>query len=147
MALSLALLLIHLPCGLSAAGQRIKGATVITSERLFADNKANFALFEGSVIAKNEEITLYSESMKVYYTEEGDVSRIIAESDVKLVSESGVVTSGHAVYDAAERRITFTGEPKAVDGSNVITGSRMIYLVDEDRSIVEDSKVFLEEEK
>jgi lipopolysaccharide export system protein LptA len=47
---------------------------------------------------------------------------------------------------AAEQKIVFTGNPRAVEGSNVITGTKMIYLIAEDRSIVENSKVFLEQE-
>jgi lipopolysaccharide export system protein LptA len=35
----------------------------------------------------------------------------------------------------------------AVEGANVITGSKIVYLVDEDRSIVHDSKVYIDQDK
>ncbi len=41
----------------------------------------------------------------------------------------------------------FTGEPRAVDGENVVTGSVMTYYIGEDRSFVEKSKVFLKSKK
>lgn len=145
--ISLAALMLLQPSYTQCAEKESKGPTVITSKRFFADKKASFAVFEGSVIAKNEEMTLYSDKMKVYYNKEGDINEIIAEGSVKLLKDGGVITSSFAIYNAPEQKITFTGEPRAVEGGNIVTGSRMIYLIDEERSIVENSKVFLEGSK
>jgi lipopolysaccharide export system protein LptA len=124
---------------------RVKGPVVITSSRLSADNNSNTAIFEGSVVAKSEDMTLYSDRMKVFYSEGGEINRIVAYGNVKLIKENGVLTSEEAVYLAEEKKLVFTGNPRAIEGSNVITGSRMIYLIEEDRSIIEDSKAYLEE--
>ena len=56
-----------------------------------------------------------------------------------------VVTSERAEYVAAERKIIFTGSPRAVEASNVVTGTKMTYLIEEDRFIVEGSRVLLEQ--
>jgi lipopolysaccharide export system protein LptA len=133
--------------GVSLAQQGLKGSTVITSKRLLADSRANSALFEGSVVAKNSDMTLYSDKMTVYYSEAGDVEKIIAYGNVKLIKKEQVVTSEHAEYYAVEQKVVFTENPRAVEGGNVVTGSKMTYLLNEDRSIVEDSKVYLEGEK
>jgi lipopolysaccharide transport protein LptA len=133
--------------GVSFAQQGLKGPTVITSKRLLADNKKNFALFEGAVVAKNSDMTLHSNKMEVYYDENGNVQKIIAFGNVKLIRAERVVTSEHAEYFTSERKVVFTENPKAVEGGNIVTGSKMTYLLDEDRSIVEDSKVYLEGEK
>jgi lipopolysaccharide export system protein LptA len=122
-----------------------KGPIVITSETLSAEGGTNTAVFEGSVVARTGDVTLYADRMTVSYLPEGGgVRQIDAEGRVKLVRGRRVVTSGKAVYYGEERKIIFTEGPRAVEGANVITGSRMTYLMDEDRSIVEDSKVFLE---
>lgn len=121
-----------------------KGPVVITSERLSADNRANTALFEGSVVARTEEITLYADHMLVFYSEKGDVEKIEAGGAVRLVKGNQVLTAGKALYLAAKQEVIFTENPKAVKGGSVVTGARIIYLIDEDRSIVENSKVFLE---
>ena len=118
---------------------------MITASRLSADGNANTALFEGSVVAKNNEMTLYSDRMKVHYTAENEIERIDANGNVKLVKEDRVVTSEKATYFSQERKIVFVGKPRAVEGQNVVTGSRITYMIDEDRSIVEDSKVFLKQ--
>lgn len=128
--------------------EQIKGPIVITSQTLFSDNKARTALFEGSVVAKTENMTLYSDKMLVYYAEgSGNVTKIAAEGRVKLVKKDLVVTSRFANYFAEEEKVIFTGEPKAVEKGNIITGTKMTYLMKEDRSIVENSRVLLENKK
>ena len=128
--------------------EQIKGPIVITSQTLLSDNKARTALFEGSVVAKTENMTLYSDKMLVYYAEEtGNVTKIDAEGSVKLVKKDLVVTSKAANYFADEEKIIFTGEPKAVQKGDIITGTKMTYLMKEDRSFVENSRVLLENKK
>lgn len=128
-----------------------KEPTVITSEILTADNKAKTALFERSVVAKKGEMTLFADKMLVYYSEEkgsSNIKRIDAEGNVKLIKGERVVTSKFATYFAGpEEKIIFTGEPRATEGENVVTGTKMTYFMKDDRSIVENSKVFLIEKK
>jgi len=54
-----------------------------------------------------------------------------------------LITADKAVYYADEAKVVFSGNPRAMDGENVVTGSVMTYFIDEDRSIVENSKVYL----
>jgi lipopolysaccharide export system protein LptA len=121
------------------------GPVVITAETLQAESRTNSALFEGSVVATTDDMTLTADRMKVFYTSDGAIERMEAEGNVRLVRGSRVVTSRAALYEAALQRLVFTGSPRAVEGGSVVTGSRMTYLIAEDRSIVEDSKVFLEQ--
>ncbi|MDP3049180.1 MAG: LptA/OstA family protein [Thermodesulfovibrionales bacterium] len=128
--------------------EQIKGPIVITSQTLLSDNKARTALFEGSVVAKTENMTLYSDKMLVYYAEgSGNVTKIEAEGRVKLVKKDLIVTSKVANYFADEEKIIFTGEPKAVQKGDIITGTKMTYWMNEDRSFVENSRVLLENKK
>ncbi len=122
-----------------------KGPITVTSSTLTADNKAHTALFEGSVVAKTETMTIYSDRMLVYYSDAGKVTKIDVTGHVKLMKGERIITSDAATYFADDQeRVVFTGQPKAVEGSNVVTGTKMIYLVKEDRSYVENSKVFME---
>ncbi len=127
---------------------QVRGPIVITSEKLSADNKARTALFEGSVVAKTGEMTLYSDKMLVYYSDQtGNVTRIDAEGKVKLVKKDLVVTSGVAQYFADTDKVIFTVEPSAVEKGNIVTGTKMTYMFKEDRSIVENSRVLLDNKK
>ena len=122
----------------------IKGPIVITSENLTADNTAHTALFERSVVARTKEMTVYADKMLVYSDKDsGDVTRIEASGNVRLIKGNRIVTSRDATYFADEDKVVFTGDPKAVEDGNVITGKKMTYLIHEDRFFVEGSKVFL----
>jgi len=122
-----------------------RGPIVITADTLMADRKTNSAQFEGSVVARSEDMTLKSDVMKVEYGEGGTtIAYIEAIGNVTLLRGEQVVTSERAEYVASERKIIFTGSPRAVESSNVVTGTKMVYLIDEDRFIVEGSRVLLE---
>ena len=95
-----------------------RGPIVITSASLTADNKAHTALFEGSVIAKTDTMTIYSDKMLVYYSEAGAVTRIDSEGHVKVITGERVITSAVATYFAEEDKVVFTGEPRATEGGN-----------------------------
>jgi len=121
-----------------------KGPITITSSTLTADNTAHTALFEGSVIARTESATLYADKMLVHYTDAGKVTQIDATGHVKLVKGERVITSDEATFLADEEKVIFTGEPKAVEGTTMVTGTKMIYLMKEERSLVEQGKVYME---
>lgn len=128
--------------------KNIEGPIVITSQRLTSDNKTGTAVFEGSVVAQTSDMTLYADKMTVFYEEKkGDVTRIDAEGNVRLLKEKWVITSMKATYFSDTEKVIFTGEPRAAEGENVVTGSTMTYFMAEDRFTVEDSKVFLTNKK
>jgi lipopolysaccharide export system protein LptA len=126
------------------AKERITGPITVTSETLVSDSRQHTALFEKNVVAKTTDMTIYADRMLVYYSEQGgDVTKIDATGNVKVYKGTRLMTSKAAVYYAAEDKVVFTGDPRAVDGDNVVTGSVITYFVKDDRSLVEHSKVFL----
>jgi len=120
---------------------------VITSKSLSADNKEKTAVFEGSVVAKRGDVFLHSDKMKIYYSDESErsnITKIEAEGNVRLVRNKSILISKTAIYHAVpDEVVIFTGDPRATDGINVITGSKIIYYIKYDRSVVEDSKVII----
>lgn len=128
--------------------KKIKGPIIITSKILTADNKAHTALFEHSVVARTTDITIYADRMLVYYNKDtGNVTKIEAAGEVKLIKENRIINSKEATYYADGEKVIFTGEPRAIDGENVVTGKKMTYLLNEDHFLVENSKVFLTKKK
>ncbi len=145
-------LFLMLTCSVVASAEeqkiKVKGPITITSATLTADNKSHTALFEGRVIAKTAEMTIYSDKMLVFYNEgTGDVTKIEATGNVRLVKGTRIVTSQNATYYADEDKVVFTGDPRALDGENVVTGSVMTYFIGDDRSYVEKSKVIMKNKK
>ncbi len=128
--------------------KNIKGPIIVTSDKLTADNQAHTALFENSVVARTTNMTIYADRMLVFYEKDtGNVTRIDAAGDVKVIKENRIITSQEATYYADGEKVTFTGDPRAVEGENVVTGRKMTYLMNEDRFLVEGSKVFLTKKK
>jgi lipopolysaccharide export system protein LptA len=129
---------------------RVKsGPITVTSETLTSDGKAHTALFEKNVVAKTPDMTIYASKMLVFYKEgSGDVTKIESTGDVKVLKESRIITAQKAIYYAeGEEKVVFTGDPRAVDGENIVTGSTITYFPKDDRSYVENSKVFLKSKK
>jgi lipopolysaccharide export system protein LptA len=117
---------------------------VITSETLIADNKKNIVTFEGTVTAKSEDITIYSDKMEVSYNNSlGKITKIHASGNVKAHNNERTIFSKEAIYIGEEEKIVFTGEPKAVDGGNVITGTEITYFIKKNRTMVKGGRVIL----
>jgi len=148
--LIISIFFILLPIQGSAENQRenIKGPITVTSETLTADNKAHTALFEKNVIARTTNLTIYADKMLVFYKENGgDVTKIEANDNVKVLKEARIITSKAATYYADEEKVIFTGEPRAVDGDNIVSGTKITYFTVDDRFLVENSRVILKNKK
>lgn len=117
----------------------------IKSNEMTADNKGKTAVFSGKVVAKQGDLTIYADKVVINYgNEKGDVEKIEADGDVRIIQENRIGTAAHAVYDSKQGRITLTGNPKVMQGPDSISGKTIIYFVDEDRSLVSgdgDSRV------
>jgi len=146
---------------------------IITSKTLVADNQEKTATFEGNVVARKGTMTLYADRMIVYSKkdmnqalgapaaaaptppasakekdkqgeESAEIDKVEADGNVRLIKGNRVVTAGFATYfTQPEEYVVFIREPRAAEGPNVVTGTKMTYYLKDDRSVVENSKVFL----
>ena len=68
----------HLTAFASApAKEEEKRPIIITSKTLTADSKNNTATFDGSVVARTDRITIYSDKMTVFYgNSKGKIKKI-----------------------------------------------------------------------
>lgn len=121
-----------------------KGPITVTSRTLSADQKARQALFEGDVIARSEEMTMYADRMLVTYAEKGGIEHMVSDGSVKLIKAGRVITAGKAEYFRGEDKIIFSISPKVVEGKTVITGTTIVYYLNDERTDVLDSKVLID---
>ncbi len=113
----------------------------ITSDTVEGDQKQNRITFKGNVVAKQEEATLYANMVVVYYDAEmKKMKEIVATGNVKIVQLDRRATCQKAIFLQNENKIVLEGEATLREGENVVRGERVIYLVDEERSIVEGGK-------
>lgn len=109
----------------------------VKSDNLTADNDKKTATFEGKVVARQGDLTLYADRLVVSYAGAGsDLSRVEAFGNVRILQGDRQATSGHAVYDPKQARIVLDENPKVVVGDDVITGKVITYFVNEKRSVV-----------
>ena len=117
----------------------------IKSNELSADNKGKTAIFKGKVVAKQGDVTIYSDTLNISYGDEkNDVEKIEANGNVRIVQGSRIGTASHAVYESKLGKITMTGNPKVMQGADTITGKIITFFIDEEKSAVSgdgDSRV------
>ncbi|MFP4036164.1 MAG: lipopolysaccharide transport periplasmic protein LptA [Desulfobacteraceae bacterium] len=123
---------------------------VIHSQTLEINNKARTVLFTGDVDARKSTFTIKCREMLLYYQDdaEGDadaaegmnVEKAEATGDVVITrADGGRAMADKAVYYQAEEKIVLTGNPVVKQGEDFVEGSRIIFFVRENRSIVEGS--------
>ena len=118
----------------------------IKSNALAADNKGKTAIFTGKVVAKQGDVTIFCDKMTVYYgATQGDVDKIEADGNVRIVQENRSGSASHAVYESKQGKITLTGgNPKVMQGADTVSGEIITYFIDEDRSSVSGGRVTAE---
>jgi lipopolysaccharide export system protein LptA len=113
----------------------------ITSDTVEADQKKNTVIFKGNVVAKQEDTTLYANTLVIHYDPDTKkLKEIVAVGNVKLVQLERRATSHTATFQQDENRVVLDGEAVVREGENVIRGERIIFYVDQEKSIVEGGK-------
>ena len=120
----------------------------IKSDGLEWDYRGYVATFKGNVIANQEEVTLYSDRLDIYYDEAtSEVTQIVAEGAVRIVQLDRRATGEKAVFHNAERKIILTGRPVFRQGNNVVIGEKITILIDRDWVEVERADVTISPEE
>ena len=113
----------------------------ITSDTVEGNQKQNIVTFLGNVVAKQEDATLYANMLVIYYhPDTKKLKEIVATGNVKVVQLERRATSQKATFQQDENKVVFDGEAVVREGENVIRGERIIFYVDEERSVVEGGK-------
>jgi len=116
---------------------RSKLPITVKSNEMTADNKGKTAIFSGKVVAKQGDITIFSDKLVVNYADKNEsVEKIEATGNVRIVQQDRTGFADQAVYESNNGRIVLTGTPRVVQGSDSISGKVITYYVDDERSDV-----------
>lgn len=145
---------------------------IITSQSLVFKNQENAAVFEGKVVLTKGEFVMHADQMIVHF-EGSPVSAASPKSGkagassarpttpdlptfgnraVSLIDAMGNVVmeqgkrkakSKKALYYQREEKLVLTGDPEVWEQGYRVTGTKMTVLLREDRSIVESSRVVI----
>ncbi len=124
-----------------------KGGTIdINSNRMEVDSGKSVITFYDDVVARRDDLTLFSAVLKVYYKESSadkkkDVDYIVAEGNVKVVQGMRVATGNEAKFYKDKEIIILTGDPATVkEDDNQISGNKVTIYLKENKSVVEGNR-------
>ncbi len=109
----------------------------ITADNLNIKNKENFAEFSGNVQAVENDFSINSNKLKIYYkgdaknsakkTGKESIDKIVAYGDVLIKINGKTATAESAQYTTNDQIIILTGENvKVISEKNSITGTKII---------------------
>jgi lipopolysaccharide export system protein LptA len=115
-----------------------RGPVRITSQQLEADYQAQIITFIGDVVARQKEFTLYADRLFLFIGEEmKEIDKIVARGNVRMVQENREATCHEATYYHRKGTVVLQGEPVVREGDNWVRGKRIIYYIDEKKSVAE----------
>lgn len=127
------------PAGSSRAVPAEIGARPIdiTADRLSADSAKDTVVFEGNVVARQEDVTLTADRVTAEYSRPSRaVDRIVAEGNVRVVHAGREAKGSKAVFFNIEQRIVLTGDAELTYEGNTLRGDAMTVYLRENRSVV-----------
>jgi lipopolysaccharide export system protein LptA len=113
----------------------------VTADRLSADSARNTVTFEGNVVARQADVTLYADRIQAGYSREsGSIDRIEAEGNVRFLQEGREARSARATFHNLEQRIVLSGGATLRQGQNTVQGETLTIFLRENRSVVTGGK-------
>ncbi len=120
----------------------------IEADHMTSTEKTNSVIFTGDVDAKQGDVRIRSDKMTVYYTEAGQkkktdgkktaqqVEKLVCIGNVEITRGDWLGTSKKMIYLSKERQVILIDNAKAWQNQNMVSGSKIIYYLDEGRSEV-----------
>ncbi len=141
--LTLVVLFGSLPC--PALGE--EAPIYIEADNMSSVEKSNSVLFKGNVDARQGDVHIRSDEMTVHYTmkdKDGkksdsatqQVEKLICLGNVEITRAEWLGTSHKMDYFAKKREVILSGNAKAYQGQNMVSGEKIKYYIDEGRSEV-----------
>jgi len=125
--------------GTCYAGQDVDLASQpvdISSRRLEVDEQAKTATFSGDVIARQGDVTLYSDMLILVLGEKEALEKLNAVDNVRIVRGDEVATANRADYDLKRQEIILQGNAKIHRGDNSLSGEQIMIDLTTRRSVV-----------
>jgi lipopolysaccharide export system protein LptA len=113
----------------------------VTADSLSADSTRNTVTFEGNVVARQVDVTLYADRIQADYSREaGAIDRIEAVGNVRFVQEGREARSPRATFYTLDQRIVLSGGATLRQGQNTVQGETLTIYLRENRSVVTGGK-------
>lgn len=126
---------------LDKGGEQNKDKPIeVVSDRMRSEEGGEKIIFSGNVIGTWGELTITSDILEIYNSEKtkNQTDEIIAIGNVIITKDKKRAKGDRAVYLDKLQKIILTGKPHATawEEKNIIEGKEMIFLLDQDRFVV-----------
>ncbi|WP_457576927.1 lipopolysaccharide transport periplasmic protein LptA [Desulfomarina sp.] len=120
----------------------------IEADHMTSTEKSSSVVFTGDVDAKQGDVRIRADKMTVYYTRADkkkkknspkmaqQVEKLICTGNVEVTRGDWLGTGKKMIYLSKERQVILVDNAKAWQGQNMVSGSKIIYYLDEGRSEV-----------
>lgn len=117
----------------------------VEADSMSSVEKSDSVLFKGNVDARQGDVHIRCDEMTVHYTMNDDnqaasatqqVNKLICVGNVEITRDEWLGTSDKMEYLSKKREVTLTGNAKAYQGQNMVSGEKIKYYLDEGRSEV-----------
>ncbi len=120
----------------------------VEADHMTSIEKTGSVVFTGNVDAKQGDVRIRSDEMTVYYTKTEknkeketekmtqQVEKLVCVGNVEVTRQEWLGTGKKMIYLSKERQVILIDNAKAWQGQNVVSGSKIIYYLDEGRSEV-----------
>lgn len=109
----------------------------VEAQSLRLDQEKHLARFTNEVVVHRGDAVVRSPRMDARYDKDGQLTRLELRGGVDLRQGDRRATGRSADYDAQNRKITLTGDPKLYDRGDVLAGERIDLALDsKDVSVV-----------
>jgi lipopolysaccharide export system protein LptA len=111
----------------------------VSANALEFDYRTRVLMYKGSVEVTQGDVKLQSETLRVVLDEhaENRVKEIIADGSVRVTKGTRWATGGRAEFDNAKQTVVLSNDAVVHDGSNQVSGDRIVVYLRENRSVVE----------
>lgn len=134
-------------CMIFTAGQAIAAGDApihIAADHMTSVEKDNTVVFTGDVDAKQADVRIRTDEMTVYYTKadtgneesKQEVDKLICIGNVEVTRGEWLGTGRKMTYLAKKQQVILTGNAKAWQDQNMVSGTKIIYYLDQGRSEV-----------
>ncbi|MEC9493106.1 lipopolysaccharide transport periplasmic protein LptA [Flexistipes sp.] len=111
----------------------------IESDSLKYFGNRNVSYFRGNVFVKSDNLTMHSDNMSVYFNDNREPEKIVAEGNVSITKQELYALSNKAEMLMNENVIKLSGDVRVWQGENYLEGQQVIIYNDENRIEVKKS--------
>jgi lipopolysaccharide export system protein LptA len=111
----------------------------VSADALEFDYRTRVLTYKGDVEVTQGDTKLQSETLRVVLDDhaQNQVKEIVADGNVRVSQGPRWATGGRAEFDQVKQTVVLSNDAVVHDGSNEVSGDRIVVYLNENRSVVE----------